>query len=273
MNSTDKSPVLPRSLILLTGSPRSGIGLIGNAFRAHSEVTGVSLPPLDSTGAGAELPGLRELMRSADIPDPEAAPHLFLAETGLRTGDLDYPLDLMMSARRSGVYRGLVMVVRDPLAAYLSHVEAGGAAGLDMAMSGKADEALENWAETVRQGLATICRQARAHHFRLVSFEQFCANPVSELARLMALIPVALENGQLSFNCSEEFESVENLKLQQVAQPIPVRNRDDQIDVLTGKYGERPEMKFLLSLKEIVENQVGRESDRTTLDRITRLVF
>ena len=120
--------------------------------------------------------------------------------------------------------------------------------------------------------LRILTLHARAHHFRLVSYEQFCLKPASELARLMALIPESVQKHQLQFRPPKDIKGAADPKVREKSGAIIQTDYTDQVNSLRERYRDLKCMDFMMRYRELVLEHVGKESDLKTLDRLTRLV-
>lgn len=264
---------LPRSFLLLIGPPRSGTTLIANTFMAHSAVTGVIEPYQrrrnHETLGATDLAGFL-----AENPNPGAGarPHLAVKETTTRLQNARMSLALMRSAAAHGLYTGLVLILRCPFSAFLSQVEASREMWREKKMTETTPEALRRWTRGQKQSLKLLTDHARAQHFRIVSYEAFCAAPRAEMARLMALVPARLEPAQMTFTAPRAVRPGGDPKTRENAGQIAFSDRSGQIGALSDMLGPGPDRRFLNEWRAIVRDRVCHEPDQVTLDRLSRLL-
>lgn len=269
----DERAPSPRSFILLIGPPRSGTTLIANTFMSHSKVSGVMEPyqrrrKRDDIGT-TDLDGFIAENR---IKQLASRPHIAVKETTTRPANVEMSLELMQSAAAQGLYTGLVMILRCPFSAYLSQVEASSEMWGEKKMTETNKQTFRRWARGQKEGLKKLTDHARAQHYRIISYEAFCADPGPEMARLMALIPERLEAGQLNFTPPDSVIAGGDPKTREKSGKIELSDRADVIKTLAEMVGPCPERKFMRELRSIVLNSACRDPDRVTLDHLSRLL-
>lgn len=263
---------VPQSLIGLLGPPRSGTTLIAHAMMAHPEATGLIEPyQVRREGGYAETNPLA-LLRDFGL-DIGSTPHIFVKETTTRESNVTHTLDLLRTARSLGIYTGLVLILRCPFSAYLSQVEASRTLWKNKHFTEISEETFGVFASHVRARLALICAQARAQHFRMVSYEAFCAHPAVELARLMALVPLRLDPQQLRFTRPDKITGRGDPKTITKAGGIVVDNRDAEADALAERFRGHPGGPFFNGLRRLVCERIGHAPDGDVMDELTRLVL
>lgn len=269
MNSSTE---LPESLICLIGPPRGGTTLIANAFASHTKVTGILEPYHRGRHENYIETDLANLLRQNEISDFVATPHIAIKETFTRMANVKLTIKLLQSAALHNVYSGLILIFRCPFTSYLSQVSASQNRWLKNKMNEDSERSLNNWAKGQRSALSLLLRHAQAQHFRFVSYEQFCAQPESELARLMALIPESLQPYQLQFRPPKGIVGSADPKTREKSGGIVQSDYTEQIDALIERYSDLPSMKFLQPLRSIILDRIGRDSDLNVLNDLARLV-
>jgi len=264
----------PRSFVLLIGPPRSGTTLIANTFMSHSTVSGVMEPyqrrrNRDRTGAT----DLESFVAENRVRQLHKRPHLAVKETTTRLENVEMSLALMQSAAARGLYTGLILILRCPFSAFLSQVEASREMWGEKKMTEASKQSFRRWARGQKDHLGRLADHARAQHYRIISYEAFCAQPAAEMARLMALIPERLEPAtQLSFTPPENVVAGGDPKTKAKAGRIEQSDRAERIRALADMVGPCPERRFLRDLQSIVLNSACRDPDRVTLDHLSRLL-
>lgn len=166
-----------------------------------------------------------------------------------------------------------MLILRCPFAAYLSQVEASSNMWGEKKLTEVSQRTFAVWANSLRKTLGTLSNQARAQHFRVVSYEAFCARPAAETARLMALIPERLEPArQLSFRPPKDMRRGGDPKTREKAGKIARSDRGARITALKSELGRSPEMRFMNELRRIVMQSACQIPDREVMDQLSRLV-
>jgi len=263
---------LPHSLIGLLGPPRSGTTLIAHAMMAHPEATGLIEPYQVRREGGYAQTDPAGLMRDFGL-DLNATPHVFVKETTTREPNVTHMLDLLATARAQGIYTGLVLILRCPFSAYLSQIEASRTLWKNKLFTEISEETFGIFAGQMRTRLGLICAQARAQHFRLVSYEAFCARPETELARLMALVPLRLDARQLRFTPPDKVSGGGDPKTLAKAGVIAVESRGAEADAVRDRFAGHPGTPFFTALQALVRERIGHAPDGEVLDELTRLVL
>eukprot|EP01031_Cornospumella_fuschlensis_P045069 gene45069-55129_t len=238
---------LPHSLIGLLGPPRSGTTLIAHAMMAHPEATGLIEPYQVRREGGYAQTDPAALLRDFRL-DLTATPHVFVKETTTREANVIHLLELLRTAQAQGIYTGLVVILRCPFSAYLSQIEA---------------------SRTLWKN--KLFTEARAQHFRIVSYEAFCARPEVELARLMALVPLRLDARQLRFTPPEKISGGGDPKTLAKAGSIVMESREAEADAVRERFAQHPGTPFFTALQTLVRERVGNAPDGDVLDELTRL--
>lgn len=263
----------PESCILLIGPPRSGTTLIANTFMSHSRVSGVMEPWQARRRDDFTETDPDRFIAATNPGDLSAAPHLAIKETTTRQANVDMSLELLHGMAARDVYTGLVLILRCPFAAYLSQVEASSNMWGEKKLTEVSQRTFAVWANSLRKTLGTLSNQARAQHFRVVSYEAFCARPAAETARLMALIPERLEPArQLSFRPPKDMRRGGDPKTREKAGKIARSDRGARITALKSELGRSPEMRFMNELRRIVMQSACQIPDREVMDQLSRLV-
>lgn len=206
-----------------------------------------------------------------DLGGLRKRPNLALKETSTRIENVEKSLKLLESIAGRGVYTGLILILRCPYAAFLSQVEASNHLWTEKKLTAATNETFQRWISGQIRSLRLLTDYARAQHFRLVSYEAFCANPKTELARLMALIPLHLSEDQLFFSAPDGVNGGGDPKTKDKAGKIEVTDRAALIQQFAAEVEQGPARAFADGLRDIVRRRMCKEPDRTTLDAISRL--
>ncbi|MBX9749623.1 MAG: hypothetical protein K5Q68_08405 [Roseococcus sp.] len=263
---------LPHSLIGLLGPPRSGTTLIAHAMMAHPEATGLIEPYQVRREGGYAQTDPAALLRDFRLDLTDTA-HVFVKETTTREANVIHLLELLRIAQAQGIYTGLVLILRCPFSAYLSQVEASRTLWKNKLFTEISPETFGSFAHQMRMRLRLICDQARAQHFRIVSYEAFCARSEIELARLMALVPLRLDARQLRFTPPEKISGGGDPKTLTKAGGIAMESREAEADAVRERFAGHPGTPFFTALQTLVRERVGHAPDGDVLDELTRLVL
>lgn len=269
MNS---SAELPKSLICLIGPPRSGTTLVANSFSSHSKVTGILEPYQRGRHDNDIETDFIKLLSKNEISNFVTTPHIAVKETTTRIANVELMVKLLQSAAQHQIYSGLVLIFRCPFASYLSQVSASKNRWAEKNMTEETEQSIITWARSQRNALRAVAHHARSQHFRLLSYENFCAQPSSELARLMALIPENLQIHQLQFRPPKDMVGTADPKTREKSGGIQQTDYAEKIEDLLERYSHLQCMNFLRPYRDIVLDRIGKDSDLKVLDEFTRLV-
>ncbi len=261
----------PSSLVVMIGPPRSGTTLIANTFMSHSKVAGLIEPWHRRRDEDYATTDPARLMAENGLTPSPGQPHLAIKETTTRGVNVDLSLKLLQTAADQGIYPALIVILRCPFAAFLSQVEASRQMWREQKLTEASQDTLGRWVNAQSRALKKITDHARAQHFRLISYEAFCAHPASEMARLMALIPERLEADQMQLRPPAGMAAGDP-KTRAKAGRIELTDRSPAIAELIETVGPGKPLDFCQQLRKIVLDHVCHEPDAVTLDRLSRLV-
>jgi hypothetical protein len=261
------------SLCGIIGPPRSGTTLIAHAIMSHPAVCGILEPYHGRRASGFVDTSPQGLLRACAV-QTAGRPHLFVKETTTRPENGQLLLELLGRARGDGLYTGLVIILRCPFAAYLSQVEASSTLWKQKHFTEVDDRTFGAFASGVKEGLKTVCIQARQQHFRLVSYEAFCRNSEQELARLMALVPLPLDAArQLSFVPPANVRRGGDPKTHQKAGAISPTERAADVAEAMARFARHPQGRFMRQLRELTLEAVCVEPDWRVLDSLSLITL
>lgn len=259
------------AVIGVAGMPRSGTTLIHTAIANHSLVDGL-VEPYQTRRADeyAETDVERLLADHGIAPDPERT--LVVKETTTRVANVRLLTGLLENARRKNIYTGLILILRSPFAAYISQVEASNTMWGQKKLTEFSDETFLGFVRGSRNGLEHLVRHARSQHFRLISYERFCADPANELARLIALVPLRLEPTQLQSSRAPE-SGAGDPKAYRNFGTFKATSRDDEIAIVKERFARHPAFPLFEALERLVMPGKRVSSDSELLDRLTALLM
>jgi hypothetical protein len=262
------------SFCLLIGPPRSGTTLISNAFFSHPKVSGV-IEPFQKRRHSSE--GKTEISifieeNGTDTSDLSMRPNLAVKETTTRIANADLSFQLMKNFADADIYTCLIIILRCPFASFLSQVEASSKLWKEKKLTEASSENFSKWVLGQQQALKFITDRARAQHFRLVSYEAFCKNSRVELARLMALVPLHLDDKQFEFAPPHGVQRGGDPKTLEKSGRIEVMDRSNLISDFMDRVRAAPGFKLAHSLKSCVDDSICIEPDNVALDRLSRIV-
>lgn len=258
------------AVIGLIGLPRSGTTLIHRMMAAHSRVDGVIEPYQQRRAQNYAVTALERFLADFAIA-PDASRALAVKETTTRRVNAQHLFALLEAARGAALYTGLVIILRCPFTAYLSQIEAGRDMWKEKKLTEHSPANFQAFVQSARAGLQTVVSRAREQHFRIVTYERFCAAPRLELARLMALIPYRLEPGQLSLSTEEEQRGGDPKAWRSTK--VELSDRSAQVAALTGALRGQPGLAFFQELRGLVQREAGQLPDAVVLDHLTELVL
>ncbi|WP_179214763.1 hypothetical protein [Octadecabacter ascidiaceicola] len=263
---------MPKSFTLLIGPPRSGTTLIANTFMSHSTVCGVHEPYQHGRANGYGTTDFADFKadHSLDFTD---TPNLALKETTTRLRNVELSLELAQNVQNSGTYTSLILILRCPFEAFLSQVEASRDHWEEKKLTDITEESVAHFFDRQRAPLRLICENARRFHFRIVSYDSFCASPETETARLMALIPVPMEPHQKDLMPDAAGLALPDPKFASSRGGITKTDRAMSVDHLIETYQHVPSVKFAMALRALIALDVKKITDVEKLDALTALVL
>jgi len=260
------------AVIGLIGLPRSGTTLIHRAMAAHARVDGVIEPYQTRRASGYGITALADFLADHNIAaDPGRA--LVVKETTTRAVNAQHLFELLGSAQSLGIYAGLVIILRCPFAAYLSQIEAARELWTEKKLTEQSAAAFDAFAQVARNGLREVVTRARRQHYRIISYEQFCAAPDTELARLMALIPYPMQPQQLALAPAEGGRRGGDPKSYQKGSEIIRMDRAGQVAELAHELRGQPLLPFFHELHHLCLEEACRLPDAAVLDHLTEMVL
>ncbi len=246
----------PLGVIGLYGLPRSGTTLLAALIGAHSQVQSVYEPWHSGqlTHQRARLSDVRALLRPAE----RAAAALCVKETATKPHYLANLISFLTEGAE-GARTGLVWLVRDPLHAYFSQVAADRRWRQGAFRPGP--DTLSYWADISRQTVAAVTRFTRRGELLLVFYEALVLHPERVLREIMAFAGLPFEAKQLTYHETLDPSVVRGDRFVR-DQAEPVRGQNDnaydrQIADLRARYAEDENLRYLLSLCDVVRRHRG----------------
>lgn len=273
MSDATLPPALPDSFTLLIGPPRSGTTLIANTFMSHSTVRGALEPYQRGRADGYETTEPAVFLEDLRL-DITKMPNLAIKETTTRLRNVELSLELAQNVQRSGVFTGLILILRCPFEAFLSQVEASRDHWDEKKITEISEESVATYFNRLPATLRLICENARQFHFRIVSYDSFCAAPETETARLMALIPVPMEPHQKDLMPDETIiEKADPKFASSRGGGIKKTDRAIAVDHLMETYAHLPSVKFAKALRALIALDAKKMTDIEKLDALTALAL
>lgn len=268
--AVEMSSVIPKSVIGVIGPPRSGTTLVANSLISHSQASGIIEPyQVRRDENYSETDPMRVI--SDFKVNVSTFPNIFIKETTTRAKNVESIFKLLENAKERGIYTGLIIILRNPYEAYLSQVEASSKIWKQKRMTTISENTFDVFSMALLGGLRRICKHARAQHFRLVSYEGFCASPETELSRLMALVPLKLEKPQLNFSPPGKIGPGGDPKTEEKAGSISRDSRKEAVADLRSRFTDRPLFGFFEVLNMLIQNTLGKAPDKQVIDELTRI--
>lgn len=266
---------VPESFTLLIGPPRSGTTLIANAFMSHPAVSGVIEPyqRRRNTTVGSTEVDAFLAENEKDVSDLVLRPNLAVKETTTRRANVEMSLELMRSLAGRNIYTSLIIILRCPFAAFLSQVEASSELWAEKKLTEATGANFSRWINGQRGALRYLVDHARAQHYRLISYEAFCADPGPELARLMALVPLRVHADQLRFSPPMQTRLGGDPKTLIKSGKIEFSGRDVRVKEFLENFEGAAGFSFAMSFRQIVQSSVCVEPDHVVLDRLSRILI
>lgn len=262
---------LPDTLTCLVGPPRSGTTLITNTFASHSKVVGILEPYQRGRSKQYQESNLLKFLNDHQLFDFSTTPHLAVKETFSRLVNIELIFDLMSSASDLGVAAKLILILRDPFAAYLSQLDASRTLWGQRTSGEDNEHALFVWAVAQITGLELLTKHAPNYQFCVVSYEQFCAKPKSETLRLMSLISLTSEEEQFLFRPPENLIGAADPKVKEKSGRIDVTDYAGRAEQVVERHGEKKEIIFMRALQQIVQDRIGQVSDLAILQDLIKM--
>ncbi len=263
-----------KSFTLLIGPPRSGTTLIANTFMSHPGVSGVMEPfqrRRKSTIGSTDVKGFL-LENSADLKQLNDRPNIAVKETTTRLANSEMSFALMRAFAEMNIYTGLILILRCPFTAFLSQVEASSRLWAERKLTEPTPRNFDAFMTGQRTALTHVTNHSRSQHYRVVSYEAFCATPSVELARLMALIPLRVHADQLQFKRPDGVLPGGDPKTNLKSGKIDVSDRSHETHEFMEMVKGSSSFRFAEVLRRIVCDSVCNEPESVVMDRLSRLM-
>lgn len=254
------------SVALVLGMPRSGTTLLHRILTRHSKVDGAIEPYQSRRAQSYEEVEERKFLTDLNLR-PDRHRCLVIKETSTRSANFLLSMKLLESFKKNGSYTGTILILRSPFEAFLSQVEASRTLWPDKRMTEVSPENFAHFARATIASFKEYLSSFRAHRYRVVTYKALCAEPEVEVSRLLAMMPLRFESGQLklevaaarggdpkaytkvSIEYSERRE--EAAKLRALITNSPYLSLMDQLDALSAHVGKEKDSEIIEELQRV----------------------
>jgi hypothetical protein len=188
---------LPEHVVLLLGLPRSGTTLLTRMIGLHSAVDTIVEPYHVGRREGFNLTSLPEFAKAKGVA---LTGHrtLLVKETFQRPENISLSHALLTDAAKRGVNCVVIVILRSPIEAFLSQVEAAQTLWKDKSgLAATTQQAATYWSR-MRSALHVGARTALGVTHRVVTYDALLADPRAEMQRLMSSIGYDAEEAQIT---------------------------------------------------------------------------
>ncbi len=185
------------NIVALLGLPRSGTTIIARCVGLHSRVA-LIIEPYHRRRHQNYLETDYQKLCADDGVEVPAAGSLLIKETYSRKENVEQPMLCLEQAAAQGVHAGLVLVLRSPVEAFLSQVEAVETFWKEKVDCNNSAESIDAFWRAAKRSLNIIRTRMFSFSRRLVLYDRFLCEPEQELVRMMGLFSYGLEAAQLA---------------------------------------------------------------------------
>lgn len=198
---------MPDNIVLVLGFPRSGTTMLTRAIGNHSKVDTLMEPYQVRRDAGFSSDDVRLVASECRVKiDP--ARSILLKETFQRIPNVQHSFALLDRAARAGVNCGTVLILRSPVEAFLSQVEAAATLWKRKSEMSVTPRDVEIYWRKMRGAFAVFFANVFRYTHRVILYDRFIGNAVTETSRIMAAIGYHFEPAQLEFGGETETRKI-----------------------------------------------------------------
>ncbi len=186
------------NIVALVGLARSGTTIIARCVGMHSRVSLIMEPYHTRRHQNYLETDYQKLCADFGAEMPAGSKSLLIKETCDHAENIERSIICLEQAATEGVRAGLVVVLRSPVEAFLSQVEAVETLWKEKVDFNDSAESIDAFWRAAKRSLNVIRCRMFSFPQRLVLYDRFLCEPEQELARVMGLFSYAFEAAQLA---------------------------------------------------------------------------
>jgi hypothetical protein len=186
------------NIVALVGLARSGTTIIARCVGMHSRVSLIMEPYHTRRHQNYLETDYQKLCADFGVEVPAGPKSLLIKETCSHPENIERTIICLERAAAQGIHAGLVVVLRSPVEAFLSQVEAVEMLWKETADCKDSAESIDAFWRSAKRALKIIRARMFSFPRRLVLYDRFLCEPEQELVRMMGLFSYGLEAAQLA---------------------------------------------------------------------------
>jgi hypothetical protein len=255
------------NIVTLFGQPRSGTTIISRLVCNHSKVKKIIEPyqvRRESQYAQTDLHKLCADFEIEEVVDTS----LFVKETTTRRKNIRHLSGLMENAAHKGYRVSYIFVLRSPLEAFLSQIEASEKFWKKKTAFGRDEASLKGFWTEFLGSMDVYLNFAFRFHRRIVFYDRIVSDPQGELGRIMGLFAYPVEAGQTDLSEADpKFGGDPKARGTSASIGPRADNRQDEVAKLEEEFGANPHFRHMLQLHRFIKDP---SNHRKTADRLIR---
>ncbi|HEY1614809.1 MAG TPA: hypothetical protein VGF97_14070 [Rhizomicrobium sp.] len=235
--------------------PRSGTTILARLMANHSRVRRIIEPYQTKRSAGYDVTSVGALCADFGVKE-ESGFSLLVKETTTRGDNIRLLHQLMEGAALENYRVGYVLVLRSPLEAFLSQVDAAQSLWTRKSAFSRDRASLKAFWNVFVASIGIHLEHALRFHRRIAFYDAFALSPRSEIARLMGLFGYPIEPDQLRLSEDAEFggdpgagAATDNF--------LPRTDRSSAIESMAREFGSLAEFGKMWRLHEYTKDALN----------------
>ncbi len=260
----------PLNCALMMGLPRSGTTIVTRVIARHSKVKAVVEPYHSRRHERYETVDFSQFL--SDLGGTDERESLFLKETTTFSTNVSLSLALLKSAVLQGVRPLAFLVLRSPVEAYLSQVDAAKNLYKSNPDFDYGEQWIDMFVESSLRGLHQFLIQAERYHHRVVLYRRFVGDPRNETRRLLAAFPHYFEPSQIELGPTKVLAGDPGAWKSEKIAPEATTKRAGDVEKFASDFAHHKGARSLIALDhaikewsentEIDDDQIWAESER-----------
>jgi hypothetical protein len=187
------------NIVTLFGMPRSGTTIMARLVANHSRMDKIIEPYQTRRDVDyCEFDPVK-LCRDFSVEEGDNR-SLLVKETTTRPVNIERVAGLLDASSQSGYRAAYIFVLRSPLEAFLSQVDAASTLWLKKSNFGRTAKSLAGFWSSFSTSMQHYAAFALRFHRRFITFDRFVQHPSQEIGRAMGLLGYQLEPAQLDLS-------------------------------------------------------------------------
>lgn len=241
------------NIVALIGMPRSGTTILSRLIANHSRVEKIIEPYQARRDTNYAESDPRKLCRDFSVTERENT-SLLVKETSSRS-NIEHIRSLLNASHDCGYRSAYIFVLRSPLEAFLSQVDAAARLWARKPAFSRDKTSIIGFWGAFRHSMTHYFDFGLRFHGRVIVFDAFVRNPPQQIGRAMGLFGYPLEPKQLELNRSDPKFGGDPSARKAQAKLIDDRDhfRSDEVERLIGDFSSVPEFRAMSILHEYVK--------------------